>query len=206
MGGDEEELRRQERFAALGAFVQRFEAMVEALRAYVVMTLAAGRFQRSLRILLHHRAMTAAPLNDIFLHLSGEYCGQYSEVLLRDEVKANLVDIAAAVHAEVQKLIEARNRLLHGTWYIGGGEPDEDGNEYLGHRLKGTKEGLSGNEMPKNLAEIEALTARCRRQQSNISALHSYIWHPGFRLELNFRKVGKKWDVTFEPYEGQIQP
>ncbi|MEH2486929.1 hypothetical protein [Bradyrhizobium sp. AZCC 2230] len=162
---EEERARNTEKqYAALGRFVEAFEAMVNEVREACIERLCEGvgssERQRLIEIPFHHQSMTAKILFDIMRAIIAEIVGDKNSPHHEDRLKFK--KILGCIEGEYSSLLSKRNELLHGTWFIGYGAPDDPNAErFLVRKYKTTADGLGNIELPKNVAELDELTQRC---------------------------------------------
>lgn len=163
---------RKEQYAALGRFVEAFEALVNEVRDCCLEIIAASGSAKLglVEIAFHHQAMTAKPLFDILQAMMAE--------VIKDPNAPEYVDreafsqVLKQINKEYSDLASTRNNLLHGTWYIGYSSPDDPNSEKFQIRKFGTtKQGLKRLELPEGAAELDALTNRCEATRDWLSVL-----------------------------------
>lgn len=191
-----------EQYASLGRFVQAFEQMVDAARAGCVHLFpVSGPFQvqqRMLHLLLSSPGMTAKPVFDALKAFLGELMSEMGDAIPADERKV-IGDVLSYIDGEVQHLMQARNALLHGTWYIGwANEADQDFSEFLVHKWKASSRGLESHDLPKTAMELDALSARCDALTELVRRVWVAFRHggsggPGPRVRFNVHRRGKVW-------------
>ncbi|MGA2055464.1 MAG: hypothetical protein ABSG88_09155 [Bradyrhizobium sp.] len=163
----------KEQYEAIGRFVASFEAMVGETRDCIADLLVGESPNTHLvQIALHHSALTAKPLFEIFRTLMVEYLrlpGVTDSELERNSFNG----VLAVIAGEYMKLANIRNTLLHGTWFIGYPDSEDPNSEnFLLHKLKPTKSGLEKEDVPKQAAEILELQERCEDTRTWIATLH----------------------------------
>lgn len=184
----------QESHAAIGEFVEAFELLVTHLRS------GCGEFipvrQELLDIILHHDAMTAKPLFDIWRALASVTRSLWSAgtpTKEDDSDKQMMNAVMKYIAKEFDTAMSNRNMLLHGTWFIGwASATDEDFShiDLLKAKVKAT--GLHHLETPKTKEEITTMTQQIR-------ALRPLIVEASFTVKRNARfrdrfvQNGDKW-------------
>lgn len=194
------ESQTKEQFEELGRFVQQFEQMVNAVRfACLQLTTRGVEHQRLMNIIFHHRSLTAGPLFEIMRSLFGEIVNDEKNSIEKNEVTA-INGVLQQIHTEYQSLLERRNTLLHGTWYIGWvSENQKDFSEFLVSKFKATSKGVESAETPKNVAELRSLTTRCATCQHLIYAfIGSFFTEGGPKITANFKKVSSVWETSVQ--------
>jgi hypothetical protein len=163
----------KDQYEALGRFVVAFEGMVNEARSCCINLLESGEISQLVVVPLHHPALTAKPLFEIFRALIIDYlrlfCPDASEKQ-REAFRGVLKTIAAEYNA----LTDIRNTLLHGTWFVGYSDKDDPNSEtFILNKLKPTKEGLEREQdVPKHAHELLALKDRCEETRNWISHIH----------------------------------
>lgn len=194
-------LHSKEQFAALGRFVQSFEQMVEAVRfGCHTMHMRPGPQTDMLRVVWHHRAMTAAPLFDIYRAMLAIFVSSENSVLTAEEQKF-VIDVMKEEASEYSDLTKIRNELVHGTWFIGYGSADqEDYSEFLVTKTKVGASGTTQSEMPKTVGELSAFEKRCERLDRVLRWLPMFTLltgrpeMPGPRISERMVRVDGRWD------------
>jgi hypothetical protein len=119
---------KREQYEALGQFVEAFERLVNQIRNSCGQLASSASVPNAfLNIILHHRTLTAQPLFDIFRATVGYIATDERERKTRqiDNSDANaLMGVLKRLASEMTELVDIRNNLIHGTWYIGMITPD----------------------------------------------------------------------------------
>jgi hypothetical protein len=163
---------RKEQYAALGVFVEAFEAMVnEAREGCLDILLRSGIAPMSLvEIAFHHQAMTAKPLFEILQAMIAEIikdpdAPEYPE-------REAFSQVLRQISREYTDLTNKRNNLLHGTWFVGYSSPDDpDSKSFKIRKFRTGHDGLKQLDLPTSAAELNALTIRCVAARDWLSLL-----------------------------------
>ena len=202
----------KEQYEALGRFVEAFETMVSAPRDASI-NLLGGSTLELVDIALHHQALTAKPLFEIWRAAVAEIV-QDAIGPLREGAKPLCLDtygerfrctpaerdaffgVLGTIAGECNDLINTRNNLLHATWFIGyQGDNDPDCAEFHVHKSKATKTGLSRLELPKNASQLKDLANRCEVTQAWISWLQDCLGGSS-KITERFKFIDKQWHLT----------
>lgn len=156
-------------FAALGRFVQEFELMVNTIRGQLQPPFAGNELALKLAIcIFNHNVMTARPLLEIYrtcmiirlndtLHADPTYGPQHEAAL----------KILGELWREGNDLLEIRNRLLHGTWYIGfvsDADSVEEATRVMSHKGTHSKAGFEfRSDLVSSSADLDGFSSRCRK-------------------------------------------
>jgi len=190
-----------EQYAELGRFVQAFEEVVLWTRMTCLHLLPArnGKEQQLTNILLHHRAMTAAPLFECMRALYGETMKQEGEAIIPEEVKV-INGVLKQSASDMELLVSRRNTLLHATWYIGyGNHETTDFSKITSHKGKPSKDGMNYSNAIKDLDELRDLTTQCGELRDVLSLLLAAFKvgllkkNEGPRARYNFEKINGRW-------------
>lgn len=183
-----------ENYAALGKFVEAFEAMVDDVREICIdciyFNVRDGDdgtkpedvewgewFERIkqkkilIEVAFHSPGMTAKSLFDIMKAIIVEVAsikdGPY--YLDCDEYK----DLLTHIEKEYSSLYWKRNDLLHGTWHIGYvAFDDPNAKQFDIRRYRITANGLERvSKLPKNAAELSELSERCSEARNWIGTI-----------------------------------
>ncbi|MCP5365914.1 MAG: hypothetical protein H6907_09265 [Hyphomicrobiales bacterium] len=182
-------------YAAIGRFVVEFENACSALRFGMMQVLWADGLQSQPlgQILLDNKFMTAAPLIEMHDAIMQEIGAR------SDPIQAEVLN---QVSLEFRSLMEERNRLVHGHWFIGyAGIDDADYSKIGGLKGKPSKKrGMTFESLPESKEEIEELADRAKELSLFLteisSALHLQWTTEGSKgkFENNFTKVGANWN------------
>lgn len=143
-------------YAALGKFIQEFGQICNGLRMSFnfLLQFQGLKDQNIAQIIIHNKAITAAPLLEIMAALAGRLIGEDAigmEIL--KQIKKRFLD-----------LIEIRNEFAHGDWYIGWGNAEKsDYSEMDAHILKTSKKGIKVKTLPKSEQELLTLVEECKQ-------------------------------------------
>lgn len=191
------ERKNNEKFQALGKFVQAFELMVAEVRGTCRDLVSEDKTKRNLLdTILHHRVFTAQPLFDVMRALYAERLLDADSDVVKVERKA-ISDVLAYLATEYQDLAKRRNDIVHGTWLIGWVHmtPETILRDLFVQKKKVTGRGLAEEDLPKNIAELQVLTDRCDDAKLLIAALYQNFSMFG-RITQALRKVDGKWVYT----------
>ncbi len=188
-----------EQFEALGRFVQEFEQLVFAVRTTCMQLLSSNnspKQQQLVNVVLFHQSLTAQPLFDIMRALYAVFIKEFPE-----RVSADDLDVVSAVMkycaTEFSSLVQVRNRLLHGTWFIGwANEKQEDFSQLPVAKFNITKDGYEPAKLPKSVAELSQLTNRCRELSKLIWRIFGAFYKPdgsASRVAANVRFENGRW-------------
>lgn len=153
-----------EQFAALGRFVQAFEGMVHGVRSSCQMlTQRPGVHGALMALVWNHQVMTAKPLFELYRAML--ICiVEESDVSASPEEKGAVISILKEESAKYERLVNARNTLLHGTWAIGWGhQGQEDFSEINVFKFRTTSNGLKLSDVPKIIEDLEEIISQCER-------------------------------------------
>jgi hypothetical protein len=122
MANDPVEQNTKAQLEALGRFVETFELMVNEVRAMCVERICHGLgsavgLDPLVELAFHYQVMTARPLYDILRAIIAQIVSRLDHFHFagRSEIKSLLSYIGVAY----SDLCDKRNKLLHGTWFIG---------------------------------------------------------------------------------------
>lgn len=160
-------------FEALGRFIQAFEHMVSAMRSSI-----EGRLQQEsrqmvffTRMLLHHSALTAYPLRELFRAVIYTDVNELRKTNPSDSDDFNR--ILSAIATEVSDLIRIRNVIIHGTQLIGWvSSGQEDFTELAIHKFGVSATGFKQIKGPNTAAEVLSLVDRCQRTERAIRVIY----------------------------------
>ncbi|MGY3584438.1 hypothetical protein ACVIGB_006504 [Bradyrhizobium sp. USDA 4341] len=208
-GSPEFERNVKEQYETLGRFVEAFELMVHEVRELIITVCSdCGRFPNDTQFetIVHHQALTAKPLMDILRAVVADvlqtvtHCRSSNMPLDNDhplwthtisEAEGErLLDVLGFVASKYEKLVNRRNDLLHGTWFVGYGESDNpEGAEFYIRRFRTTAKGLTpASGLPKTASELRDFTKRCTAVRDWISKIDAIV----HRTE----KVGDAFEFT----------
>ena len=183
-------------FAALGRFVQDFEQMVGSVRFHLIMRLSGNSRgeQHFARAVFHHQALSAAPLLEIFRCFVAETLELEGDANSPDERKVTL-EVAAHIDRRYRTLVEARNAILHATWFIGwAGSGQTDFSEMKGDKWTPASKGLKRKELPTSDVELTALSQEATAVKSLIDRLAMCVLAPiRFNVLGNFTLEDGVW-------------
>lgn len=201
-----------EQLKCLGLFVEAFEGMVHQVRSGCIDLLSANtQYAEWISIPFYHQALTAKPLFEIYRGIVAQMMSNDSYCLqqkINDTERECYRGVMACIAGEYNNLCEMRNHLLHGTWYIGHGSPNDfwDASTFEIHRLKVDKNGLSKQkDLPKNADELRHLTRRCNETRIWISILGSCLPASLGSAQITncFCRKGDRWERAW-PSEGKL--
>jgi hypothetical protein len=207
-----------EQYESLGRFVEAFERMVHEVReSSVALIERDGKHARLIEVALHHQALTAKPLFDIFRALIIEIIDD--AIRTEKDEEAGIIDgdpplladahrkprhftikerdtylgALAALAAEFEDLANRRNELLHATWFVGFVDNDDpNASEFYARKYKTTKAGLTPIDLPKSASQLKDLSTRCEDATNWVAWLHSCIAGEDCILD-RFQPHAKKW-------------
>jgi hypothetical protein len=187
-----------EQYEALGRFVEAFEAIVNELRESCIYLLVSDDPRGRLAdVAFHHPALSAKPLWDIFRALVVEYIDQ-PEIRITAKDREAFLGVLKVIDTEYQALVNKRNILLHGAWFIGYPSFDDpDSKLFSVRKFKPTKTGLTKEETPKDAAELLRLRDRCKKLRDWISWLFACLPADGLGQTFAERFVFKEgsWQI-----------
>jgi hypothetical protein len=212
---DEHERDKKEQYEVLGRFVEAFEAMVDEVRETAINLLERDqRHRRLIEIVIHHQVFSAKPLYEIF---RGVIVAIIDDSIWVQKAKEDgtihdldieslshpltftpknreaFLGVMKAITTEYDSLCSTRNDLLHGTWYIGYPSGEEaPPSEFMVHKYKTTKEGLSRAELPKNAEQLRELTIRCETTVDWLVWLHVCLIGQD-HIAQRFVRKGSNW-------------
>jgi hypothetical protein len=168
----------KEQYAALGRFVEEFEAMVSEARECCTELLTYGLSREQKRLVsipLDHQSLTATPIIEIFRAVFIQIIRDFQQRgEMTEAVANNFASILAKISSKYESLVIMRNNLLHGTWFIGYSDAENPAAETFSVlKYKLTKKGREKIELPKNAEELRALCERCDEVRSWIGVLHA---------------------------------
>jgi hypothetical protein len=184
----------RESFEELGRFVQSFEAMVDAARtgSLMIATNSIPQLRKVISIVFHHQALSAKPLMEIFRAIVMEFLRDdafRSDMLIDDKERDTYLGVIKQLHIEYEELANIRNNLLHGTWYIGyANDQQQDFEEFRVLKFRTNKTG-SGyiDDLPKTAKELKKLRERCEKVRDWIQSIPAFF---AFRREGKIRISG----------------
>lgn len=139
--------------------------------------------------------MTAQPLFDVMRAMYAEFVSHPENKVEANEAAA-LRGVLKQISAEYEAVVEARNNLVHGTWYIGWALLDAD-KEFSVVKRKATTKGLARAKTPSTIAELNALTERCKELRFSVALLSGnfQLFDPP-RITQVFQRQKGKWAPT----------
>lgn len=200
-------------FEALGRFVEAFELMVHEVRTVSISLLSTdAKHSDLISIPFYHLVMTAKPLFEIMRGIISQLVNnaEYRKHHRIDELdRRDFMGVLGEISDEYSNLVEMRNNLLHGTWFIGYSHgADMDSLEFHLHRGKINKHGLSFAEnLPKDAEELKRLAKRCEEARTWICTLAACMRLSSVDLKIKdcFERSGKKW-VRIWPSRETLPP
>ena len=167
----EYEKNTKEQYESLGRFVEAFELMVHEARISGIDLISldgSKRIKRMDEIAFYHQSLTAKPLFEMFRATMME---TVTDPDFRKKHEISDIDceyfagVFTAASAEYNDLVNKRNNLLHGTWFIGyPSEEDEHSSTFHVHKGVVTKTRLSSVELPfvrSNRARRTVFSSNC---------------------------------------------
>jgi hypothetical protein len=183
-------------YEALGRFVEAFEAMVDDVREICTGLISYGLKSATandslMEIAFHHQVMTAKPLYNIMRAIIAEIVSKPNDFHFDD--REHIKDLLSFIEVAYSHLLNKRNELLHGTWFIGYPTgTDQFANEFHLKKFKVTSDGLRGaKELPKNAEELLDLAKRCNTTRTWIGHI-DYCIIEKHRLKNFFKCEGIK--------------
>lgn len=215
----------KEQYEALGRFVESFELMVYEVRETIITISGQDYNARVLfETMLHHSSLTAKPLFDILRAVVAEILentltgqeerkngihdrdgpmwkesgGQPVEITLAE--RDSLFGAMTTIASEYDTLINRRNDLLHGTWFIGFTHSDNpDSAEFLIRRYKTSSKGLKKVEgLPKNADELRTLAFRCQELRDWLGRVEQ-IFQRDLKVTDVFKFKDGEWHMDDPP-------
>ena len=177
-----------EQYAALGQFMTEFEQICQTLRLWFVFLLGGKglKDQTVANIIVGNQAFSAGPLIEMMEGLVGHLVGDAvkRKIITKEEAKVGK-DIFGKTASRFRKLTKIRNRIVHGTWFIGWASPEQtDFSEMHGYKPSPNKKGMAIKELPKSVDEMHAYIAEAK----NINAL---FWRFNGCMQLANRTPGE---------------
>jgi len=166
------DINRKEQYAALGRFVEAFEALVNEARDGCIEIIIGNDDTKAYlaEIAFHHQAMTAKPLFEILQAMIAEIIKDPSAPEFAE--REAFGQVLKQINKEYMDLANKRNNLLHGTWFIGYTSPDDpDSKTFQIRKFTTSQDGLKKLELPTEAAELDALTVRCIAARDWLSLL-----------------------------------
>ncbi len=166
----------KELYRGIGEFAVAFELVSHAERSCIVWLLASAglRDQNIVQILLANR--TAEPLRTLLQSLIGHMRPPNPD---EEKIVKNILD-------RHKRLIERRNEVLHGTWFIGyGNEDTTDWSTAHGVKVGKNKGGVKTTPLNYSAAEFDVLTQEANELTKLINRLDGCFLH-GRAVEKNF--------------------
>jgi uncharacterized protein YutE (UPF0331/DUF86 family) len=164
-------------YEALGRFVEAFESMVNETRetSVDILTRDAIKDRHLLEVAFHHSALTAQPLFEIMRALIADFIKDPEfQISIKD--RDNFAGVLAEIAQEHSALTSERNKLLHGTWFVGYVSPDDPNAEnFYINKYKPTKTGLAKQAVPKRAEELLKLRDRCEAVRNWLALLNSCL-------------------------------
>lgn len=194
----------QAQYAALGRFVEAFEAMVDQTRNDCISLLAANTMQADwLSVPFYHQVMTAKPLFEILRGVIAQMINDEDFRAVHGITNAEqtmFLSVLAHIASEHETLTKTRNDLLHGTWGI---QFRASLKEFTVERRRVGKLGLSSPDgLPKNVAALDELSQRCREVAWWIRAITGCMpigTGDDLTLTKTFIREGREWVRIWPP-------
>jgi DNA-binding ferritin-like protein len=167
------EAQTEELYAGLGAFVAAFEQVIHTMRQALVMALSHdGQSQQLIRPA--YAELTASPLTSTFQATVARMI-EFSE--LTDSEKEAGRKILTNVCNQIRTMTEARNEIVHGTWFIGwASESQEDFSLATGFKEKITKQGAAQTDIGRTRADFDHLVDRCQELRDLVNRIHGVLF------------------------------
>ncbi|ANI31693.1 hypothetical protein PL78_17965 [Yersinia entomophaga] len=167
MSDQEREARRlaqtQEQYALVGEFTAKFELVCFAMRTGIVAL--SGRHGLQNQQITHALTaeLTAYPLSKAF----------HSVLMVSAELNEEQKNILAKINNRVTNLIERRNEIIHGTWFIGWSSPeDNDFSTGTGFKPTNSKKGTGIKHLEVSTEVFRPLITECEL----VNELVSHAW------------------------------
>jgi hypothetical protein len=174
----------REQYERLGRFVESFEAMVNAVRTRCIYLLGDdGPQQRLHLIIFHHQSLTAKPLFELFRAMTIQTISEkgYKDKYGIEDAAVNAFrGVLGQINKEYFDLVNLRNSLLHGTWFVGYVGDDPSSPDFDVYKYTVTKEGLSRVELPRTASELADLSNRCEEVQVLVSLVNECMTNKGY--------------------------
>ena len=188
----------REQYERLGRFVESFEAMVGEVRTQCIRLLAGDSPKEELhQIIFHHQSLTAKPLFELFRAMTIQ---TISEKGFKEKHKIDVVTVDAfrGVLAQISKeyfdLVNLRNNLLHGTWFIGYVGDDPTSPDFDVYKYTVNKDGLSRIELPRTASQLADLNNRCDEVRDLVALISECIPNKThYKVTDHFRREGGVW-------------
>jgi hypothetical protein len=100
------------------------------------------------------------------------------------------------IDGEYSDLVNMRNNLLHGTWFIGFVDADNpEAAKFFVNKFTASATGLKLVDLPVSAKELDSLTARCNRTRTWIGMVEAcFVFSKsGLKFKEHFRHRGKQW-------------
>lgn len=180
----------KEIYAGLGEFVASFELMVFwGLRTPLIQLWSNN--SRELQQLVQPAVadLTADPILKIY---QATYSTAIQQSRLIPEEKAEGERILVDVCKDVRELIQTRNEIIHGTWFIGwASSEDTDFSVASGVKPTNTKNGVEHRKISRTRADFDKHIDECHRLQELLARIAGVV-QMGFRFSTNFCWLNKK--------------
>lgn len=169
-------------YAGLGEFVARFEMLVHNMRTQLLFLMTSTGLAQTL-VTPAYAELTAAPLQSVFL---ATFSTAIRQSTAHDDAEKKVGQaILEAVCKRVKSMIELRNEIVHGTWFIGWASVDQtDFNEAYGFKPKNTKVGVKHNEISRSREDFDQLIDQCNELYELINRFA--VVRMGRRFTTNF--------------------
>lgn len=197
-------------YEALGRFVEAFEMMVHEARNCCISMLSydlTDRKRKLIAIPFHHQQLSALPLFELFRAILMEVISDSKYQADYDLTKSDVdrfSGVLGAVSGKYQELLNKRNSLLHGTWFVGyRGTHDPDAESFHISKYKTSAVGLVPVELPTTVAELNDLTIRCEETRNWISVVHGCLPSSKVNLKIGecFKKECGTWERIWPPQD-----
>jgi hypothetical protein len=190
----------KEQHAALGRFVEAFESMVNEVRSVCIKMLQrTPEDWELLNIVFHHNALTAKPLFEIMRALLAQILNDKSRIAAHGIDNADrdgFFGVLREIAGEYSELVNMRNNLLHGTWFIGYADADNpDAAKFFVNKFPAAATGLKLVDLPVSIEELDGLSVRCNRTRTWIGMVEAcFVFSKtGLKFKEHFRRDGTKW-------------
>jgi len=181
-------------YASLGEFVAKFELTVFSIRQLLMFVVTSHGAPQSL-VTPAYAELTASPLRAAMLSTCAKAIDMREDYDDREREIAN--QILCAICARFGKLTEARNDIVHGTWFIGWASEDQtDFTQASGFKPKNTKNGVRHTDISRTVGDFDALIDECHDLYDLINRMMVLIH--GFTFSKNFIWDGKHVSLAEE--------
>jgi hypothetical protein len=159
---DKNQKQTQELYALLGEFTAKFELVCFEMRTGIYM-MVGGAIEQQPKVQALCAELTANPLLKAFRSIA----------LQSSEISDFGKDVLVKITNRTAKLIERRNDIIHGTWFIGRATAgNEDFSSSPGFKLQNTSQGVRHKSLNINEEQFKQPIAECEE----VAKLIKYAW------------------------------